>query len=131
MQRLLGILVVSALLAFFAVACAGDDGTATSDEQGVRVVAAPDQAAFRASVTGRGIVQETCGYDRERNVADCGERGVFTPEPGPDSEDASCVVGIPGSATTGAVDIQYLLCSSPTTGQSTFYAIEAASPAGS
>jgi hypothetical protein len=129
MQRLRGILAVSALLAVVSVACAGDDGTATPDEQTVRVVAAPDQEAFRATVTGRGIVQETCGYERERNVADCGERGLFTPEPAPEGEDASCVVGILGGATAGAADPQYLLCSSPSSGQSRFYAFEVASPA--
>ena len=127
-MELRGILAASALLALFTVGCAGDDGTATPGEQTVRVVAAPDQEAFRATVTGRGIVQETCGYERERNVADCGERGFFTPEPAPEGEDASCVVGILGDATTGAADPQYLLCSSPSTGQSTFYAFETATP---
>jgi len=125
MGRVFVLLVGGSLLAAFALACAGDNKTQTGSQLDAspserraaaeKAVAPADQEAYRKSVAGRGIVQETCSYELDAGIADCGERGRFALEPPPTSLDASCVVGLAGTSP------QFVLCTSAN--ESKFYAV--------
>ena len=108
MGRLAMLLAVVSLLALLALACA-DENKAPAGSQldaspserraaAGKAVAPADQDAYRKSIAGRGIVQETCAYESDAAIADCGERGRFALEPPPSGLDASCVVGLSASS---------------------------------
>jgi len=122
MARFFILVTVSSLLAVLTLACSDDNKGQTNSQPSAspfetqaaeRAVAPADQDAYRKSVAGRGIVQETCVYESDEGIADCGERGRFALEPMPASSDASCVVGLLGSVP------QFVLCTSGTA--SVFY----------
>ena len=123
MARFLMLATVSSLLAVLTLACSDDNkgqtgsqisaGPSETRAAAERAVAPADQDAYRKSVAGRGIVQETCLYESDEGVADCGERGRFALEPLPTSPDLSCVVGLSGSLP------EFVLCTSGT--ESKFY----------
>jgi hypothetical protein len=128
-------IALTALLASAAVACASDDDGSTPAGTGpttpaptpiatpidaVSAVAAPDQAAYRQTITELGTVQETCTYMADFSVADCSERGIYRLDPPPAFEDASCVVGLSG----GGVKPEYVLCSKPPAGERTYFVIQ-------
>jgi hypothetical protein len=108
MDRSLVLLIVVSLLAILTLACAGNNATQTGSQLNAspserraaaeKAVAPADQDAYRKSITGRGIVQETCAYDSDGGIADCGDRGLFALEPPPTGLDVSCVVGLSGSS---------------------------------
>ena len=123
MSRILVLATAASLVTLLTLAC-GDNDTGKPGSQlsvspaeapapAERAVAPGDQDAYRKSVAGRGIVQETCAYESDAGTADCGERGRFALEPIPASSDASCVVGLLGSVP------QFVLCTSGTA--SVFY----------
>jgi hypothetical protein len=130
MFRPLAFLALTVLLALAAVACAGDEttsGTQTtaagatlppvSHSPAVPAVAPPDQEAYRQSIRGRGLVQETCTYDADEGVADCEARGRYALNPPPTSPEASCVVGLAGPTP------EYVACS-VSGGAAQFYDIQ-------
>jgi len=113
MARLFVLLIVALLLAALTAACADDNKqtgsqfNASPSERRAgadKAVAPADQETYRKSVTGRGIVQETCAYESDAAIADCGERGRFALEPPPTGVDASCVVGLSASSPV------YVIC---------------------
>ena len=133
MLRLPALVTLSAPLVFVAVACASDDGggagTGTSPTAPAQpatpvvatsAVAPPDQEAYRLSVAELGTVRETCAYLPNGALADCSERGIYKLEPPLANEDTSCVVALSG----GGVKPEYVLCSSPAGGESTFFVIQ-------
>ena len=135
MARLCVLVTVTSLLAIFILACAdenkGQSGSQLNASPSERraaaepAVAPADQDAYRKSVAGRGIVQETCAYDSDASIADCGERGTFALEPAPTRLDVSCVVGLSGSSP------EFVLCTSGK--ESKFYdlgSLNSPSPAG-
>jgi hypothetical protein len=125
MFRLLA-LISLASLAWLAVACGSNEANqgpiATPDLSArlagtVPAVAPADQQAYRLSIRGRSIVQETCGYDAEVAVAEC-TGGRFALNPPPVSEDPSCIVGLDKSLPV------FVLCSDQG-GDQKFYEIKA------
>jgi hypothetical protein len=127
MARLFVLLIVGLVIAVLAAACADDNKASTGSQVGAspserraaaeKAVAPADQEAFRNSVKGRGIVQETCAYEEDAAIADCGERGRFALEPPPTGPDASCVVGLSASSPV------YVICT--VASESKFYQVGA------
>jgi len=133
MLRLFALAALTAPFVFIAVACASDDGggagtspTGAAPTQqatpvdATRAVAPSDQQAYKASLAGLRTVQETCNYVADGALADCSERGVYSLEPPPAIEDASCVVGLSG----GGVKPEYVLCTKPPGGEATYFVIQ-------
>jgi len=125
MARFFMLVTVSSLLAILTLACSDDNKGQTNSQISAsppetqaaeRAVAPADQDAYRKSLAGRGIVQETCVYESDEGIADCGERGRFTLEPPPTSLDVSCTVGLSGSSP------QYIVCAVGP-GEFKFYAV--------
>ena len=121
MLRIVGFVCLTATFALAAIACASDDPGSPLDATAIdaTTAAAPaDQEAYRLSVIGQGIVQETCAYNVDGALADCGERGVFKVEPPPAYADPSCVVGLSGGSKP-----EFVLCSNPAGGGAQFFVI--------
>jgi hypothetical protein len=140
MSRLLALVAIALILAFTAIACAGDDEpsaqtgatanpagetgaevtTAATPIDATPAVAAPDQEGYRASIAALGTVQETCTYMADTLVADCTERGIYRLDPPPTDPNASCVVGL----STGGTKPEYILCSSQGGAERKFFVIQ-------
>jgi hypothetical protein len=126
MFRLLASIALTSL-ALLGLACGSDEakegGALTTPDLSARLagtipaVAPADQQAYRLSIRGRSIVQETCGYDAEVAVAEC-TGGRFALNPPPISEDPSCIVGLDKSLPV------FILCSDQG-GNQKFYEIKA------
>ena len=114
-------------VALVAVACGSEEskqgGSASTPDLSARLagtvpaVAPADQQAYRLSIRGRSIIQETCGYDAEVAVAEC-TGGRFALNPPPMSEESSCVVGLEKALPV------FILCSDQG-GDQKFYEIKA------
>jgi len=125
MARFFVFMLVALVLAVSTVGCADDNNASTGSQLNAspserraaaeKAIAPADQEAYRKSVLGRGIVQETCAYEPDAAIADCGERGSFALEPPPAGPDASCVVGLSESSPV------YLICTVGTAPK--FYAV--------
>ncbi|SRR6266542_1126303 len=127
MSRLLLVIALMSLLGLVAEACGSDDvpqgGPETTPDLSSRLagtipaVAPADQEAYRLSIRGRRIIQETCGYDAEVAVAEC-TGGRFALNPPPTIEEPSCVVGLEKSSPV------FILCSNQG-GNQKFYEVRA------
>jgi hypothetical protein len=135
MPRLPLFVALTTPLALAAVACSSDNVGSTATGTGPTAtapslvvtpadiglaVAAPDQEAYLQTVAGLGAVQETCQYLPERSLADCTERGSFKLQPPPANTDSLCVIGLSG----GGAKPEYVLCSNPSGGESTYFVIQ-------
>ncbi len=96
MFRLLTILVPLTVLLLAASACDGDggpDGSSTPgsgpDSTSQRVIPPDDVAEFLDQFADQEVIQELCTFDAATGQVDCGENGVYGPDPLPD-EDAGC-----------------------------------------
>ncbi len=56
------------------------------------VVIPPDLVEFLAQFSDVVIMQETCGYDRDSGLVDCGTRGLYQLQDGAQAADAVCRV---------------------------------------
>jgi hypothetical protein len=132
MVRLLSLSTL-ALFALAAVSCGSDDQEDSADQgrQQIPALAAADQEAYRQSIIGQGIVQQTCDYEGDRGLVDCLDHGLYRLEPRPVGEDLSCVIGVAGgTAPAGGTPPpggkpQFLICSTTTGENPKYYAIEA------
>jgi hypothetical protein len=126
MFRLL-VFIGLASLTLVAAACGSDEsarnGSVATPDLSARLagtipaVAPADQEAYRLSIRGRRILQESCGYDAEIAVAEC-TGGRFALNPPPTSEEASCIVGLAESLAV------YIFCSDQG-GNKQFYEVKA------